>query len=217
MAEFPTLPLFTDAILGDTLHLNIAQFGAYIMLLIVAWRSKECALPSDDVFLARVCRMDKRTWSNNKETILGFFTLGSDAKLRQLRLIDERIYVEEQRNRNVEAGKASALKRKGRHQATVETKVQHKTNQPIAPPIAHTQLASLLKNEKGCARGDDELHSEEILPSHWQDYAENKRIPDEQIFKSWKKFKGTSAMPWRLSRWKAWIDGERIGYAKGAA
>ncbi len=53
MAEFPKLPLWTDALIGDTYHLTPAQFGAYLRLLIVAWRRKGCDLPNDDVELGR--------------------------------------------------------------------------------------------------------------------------------------------------------------------
>lgn len=211
MAEFPTLPLFTDAILGDTMHLSIAQFGAYMMLLIVEWRSKDCSLPNDDVYLARVCRMDKRSWQSNKDTILEFFTTGSDTKLRQMRLVDERNYVEEKRNNNIAAGKASALKTKGRHKATVITSAEPEHHQPTAPPIPITQkLASCEKDAGKKSPFEPASHADEVLPTAWQDYAEAKRIPDEQIFKSWRKFKDTTAYPYQALRWKAWIDGERI-------
>ena len=133
MAKFPALPLFTDAILGDTLHLTNAQFGSYLLLLIIQWRSKDCSLPDDDVFLAKVARMDKRTWLNNRSTIMSFFQRGSDGRLRQLRLVDERNYVEHLRNKNVAAGKSSALKRKERHSTSVQPNV-NETSTPTPTP-----------------------------------------------------------------------------------
>ena len=50
----------------------------------------------------------------------------------------------------------------------------------------------------------------EILPSAWQDMAEELEIPDDQIFRSWRKFKDTSAVPYRVDRWQAWIGRERV-------
>jgi hypothetical protein len=51
---------------------------------------------------------------------------------------------------------------------------------------------------------------DEVLPSRWQDYAEAKRIPDDQIFRSWRRFKALSVYPWQYRRWTRWIDIERV-------
>lgn len=56
----------------------------------------------------------------------------------------------------------------------------------------------------------NETWAEEVLPSSWHDYAETKNIPDEQIYRSWKKFKEVSVFPYDLQRWQAWIDRERV-------
>jgi hypothetical protein len=44
LAEFPALPLFTDAILADTAHLSHEEFGAYMRILILMWRTPECRI-----------------------------------------------------------------------------------------------------------------------------------------------------------------------------
>ena len=74
MGAFPHLPLFTDAFLADTTHLNAQETGAYLMLLMIAWRSSECRLPDDDDRLARWARVDRRTWQRIKPTIMEFWT-----------------------------------------------------------------------------------------------------------------------------------------------
>jgi len=133
MAEYPALPLFTDAFIADTVHLNAAQTGAYLMLLMVAWRTKDCTLPDDDVLLARYARMDNRAWLNNKAVILSFWHKNDEGRLFQKRLVDERIYVDAKRDQAQQAGKASALKRKKRHSAGVSTESQRNFN-----PHTHT-------------------------------------------------------------------------------
>ena len=55
-----------------------------------------------------------------------------------------------------------------------------------------------------------ETWDDEVLPSAWHDYAERKAIPDEQIYKSWRRFKELSSHPWQFRRWRGWIDRERI-------
>jgi uncharacterized protein YdaU (DUF1376 family) len=89
MADFPSLPLFTDAFIADTGHLNATETGAYIALLMAAWRTPDCSLPNDDVRLARMARCDARTWRKIKAVVLAFWTIDG-TQLRQKRLTRER-------------------------------------------------------------------------------------------------------------------------------
>lgn len=134
MAEFPVLPFFTDAYLADTRHLTAAQHGAYLLLLMTAWRSTDCRLPDDDNFLARAAAMDIRTWRVNKAVVMAFWKKDEQQKWCQGRLEDERKNVEQMRSKNVAAGKVSALKRKERHSTTVTTKPQQDSN-PLNPSL----------------------------------------------------------------------------------
>lgn len=130
MAEFPAIPLFTDAYLADTRHLTAAQHGAYLLLLFTAWRSPECRLPDDDVFLSRCASMDLRTWRSNKTVVMQFWRQDEQQNWFQRRLVDERNLVADKRNKNVAAGNSSALKRKERHSTGVATDGQPKHNHP---------------------------------------------------------------------------------------
>ena len=139
MAEFPALPLFTDAFISDTTHLNATQTGAYIMLLMAAWRSPDCRLPNDDKILARMARMDGRAWVANKAVILAFWKQDDLQKWYQRRLVDERNYVDDVRRKNADAGRASALKRKDRHATSVQPKV-NVTATPTPTPTPTPKL-----------------------------------------------------------------------------
>lgn len=114
MAEFPALQLWTDAYLGDTTHLTTIEHGAYLLLLMTAWRTRDVSLPDDDKLLARYARMNAAQWGRIKPTIAAFFTI-SGGVWRQSRLTDEAKAVRQKRESQSRAGKASALKRKGRH------------------------------------------------------------------------------------------------------
>ena len=74
MAEFPAMPLWTDAYLADTGHLTATEHGAYLLLLMAAWRSGG-RLPNDDKKLARFARVSSGQWKRMRETIRDFFTL----------------------------------------------------------------------------------------------------------------------------------------------
>ncbi len=93
MADYPFLPLWTDAYLADTTHLTTEEHGAYLLLLMAMWRTKRCRIPDDDDLLARITRLGKRRWRRVRSVIEPFFTI-QDGTWTQGRLLQERIAVE---------------------------------------------------------------------------------------------------------------------------
>jgi uncharacterized protein YdaU (DUF1376 family) len=89
VSEFPSLPLFTDSFIADTGHLTAHQTGAYLMLLMMAWRMPDCRLPDDDLKLARWARVAPRQWPHTKPVVMEFWTL-KDGFWSQKRLMKER-------------------------------------------------------------------------------------------------------------------------------
>lgn len=167
MAEFPALPLFTDAYMADTRHLSAAQHGAYLLLLMTAWRMPDCKLPDDDVFLSRCASMDSRSWKTNRDVIMAFWKQDEQKKWYQGRLLDERKYVDDRRHKNSQAGKSSALKRLNRGSTTVPTK-----RQPESNPHTHTQIKKEKINNKSTLF--DELP--DWLPvQDWNDYLDMRK------------------------------------------
>jgi uncharacterized protein YdaU (DUF1376 family) len=83
------MPVFTDALLGDTMDLSAAEFGAYMLILIATWRNNGKPLPDDDVRLARTCRTRQDTWSRfYRAALIKFFDI-SDGFWHQKRLEKE--------------------------------------------------------------------------------------------------------------------------------
>jgi len=62
MAEFPALPLWTDAYIADTQHLTNEEHGVYLRLLMFAWRSPDNSLPDDPMRLATMVGMTMFKW-----------------------------------------------------------------------------------------------------------------------------------------------------------
>lgn len=87
MAEFPMFPLWTDALLADTVELNDAEFGSYLALLIAMWRNGG-SLPNDASRLARFARCSPRSWPGRWEVLKGYFRVEND-EIVQGRLLDE--------------------------------------------------------------------------------------------------------------------------------
>lgn len=98
MAEFPGLTLWTDSYLADTRHLSTEEHGAYLLLLMEAWRRPGCDLPDDDAELARMSGLPLDRWVEIKPRILAFWKLDKRSrKLTQKRLNVERRYMMDRR------------------------------------------------------------------------------------------------------------------------
>lgn len=141
MAEFPALPLFTDAYLGDTTHLSTFEHGAYLLLLIVSWRSPGCCVADDDALLARYTRTTRDKWRKVRPILEPFFSIESGF-WHQARLQNELQHLQSRREQQVAAGNASAiaksLKRGNRGSTPAGRPLQRKgkeTPTPISYPV----------------------------------------------------------------------------------
>ncbi len=202
MAEHPILPFFTDAYLSDTRHLTTIQHGAYLLMLMTAWRAPDCSLPDDDCYLARITGMDKRTWASNKATLLSFWRLNDKQKWEQGRLKDERNFVEQKRNKNAANGRSSALKRNNRGSTTV----QPEPNQISTPTPTPLNKKNPSDSKKG-TRFDLV-----VMPDDWKNYC-LQEIPNanaQRIFDEFRDYWIAKAgsdgvkLDW-LATWRNWV------------
>lgn len=98
MAEFPAMPWWTDRYLADTRHLDRAQHGSYMLLLMEAWRRPRCSLPDDDAILARLAGCTEDEWRAEKAVVMTFWTLDRRRKeWVQKGQLKERAFVENKR------------------------------------------------------------------------------------------------------------------------
>lgn len=157
----PAIPLFGDAYLADTRHLSLEEHGAYLQLMMIAWRIDGCCLPDDDARLARMLGCTAAKWRKLKPTVMAFWTL-EGGHWTQGRLSKERTFVEEKREKN----RASAESRwKGQ---PTENKQGNKCerisegNAPLPPPK---------KEEKGEANASPQKKPDPRgfrLPEGWE-------------------------------------------------
>lgn len=105
--------------MGDANHLTLAEHGAYLMLLILAWDNPTCSLPNDPAWLKRKMRISDEEFDQNVRPVIDeFWTLE-----------DHRIYQKRQRKEwesavhNSEMGKKAANRRwDGRKVIPLKTK-----------------------------------------------------------------------------------------------
>jgi uncharacterized protein YdaU (DUF1376 family) len=106
------MPLYIGDYLADTMHLNHAQHGIYLLLIMAYWRNGG-PLPDDAGQLAAIAKCSPAEWRKHQPVIKTFFHV-SDGNWSHKRIdaeLDHALAINEQR-RN--AGKASAQARWGR-------------------------------------------------------------------------------------------------------
>ena len=89
-------PLWVDAFLRDTTHLEADEIGAYLLLLMAMWIRESCDLPDDDARLARVARVSTRLWKSRVGTVIRPLLSTGDGVVFSKRLREEATYVERQ-------------------------------------------------------------------------------------------------------------------------
>jgi uncharacterized protein YdaU (DUF1376 family) len=140
MAEYPALPLWTDAYLSDTGHLTTIEHGAYLLLLMTMWRAGG-RLPLDDKKRARFARMTSLQWERIKPTMMEFFTVEGD-EIRQGRLTDELAFVRQHSAKQSNNARAKSRKYKEAEAAMAVPK-RSQTSAPTPKKDIDTSLRSV--------------------------------------------------------------------------
>ena len=129
----PAIPLFGDAYLADTRHLSLEEHGAYLQLMIIAWRIDGCCLPDDDARLARMLGITAAKWRNLKPAVMAFWSL-ADGVWKQGRLSKERDFVDQKRAKNKEAAESRWNTQPTENKQTGECARISERNAPPPPP-----------------------------------------------------------------------------------
>lgn len=212
MAEFPALPLWTDAYLGDTTHLTTIEHGAYLLLLMAMWRTSECALPNDDKLLARIARCSPAQWARIKPILTGFFKLDGD-RITQSRLTDERNAVKRNSKRQSDRVKSRWLKnKKTEDTAVVPERYQTDTSLTLTT-VEEKEDTNVSSKKKISAPRGSRLPPDWRLPMEWGLWAVESGLPEAKARAEADRFRdywvgksGREAikLDW-FATWRNWI------------
>lgn len=181
MAAYPAMPLFTDAYLADTRHLTTEEHGAYLLLLMCAWRSRECALVDDDGALARIAGLSPTKWRRMKPVLQSFFDieggLWRQAKLTSV-YADVAARVARNRASGAKGGRARALKRSakpGPEQSPAQSPTQNSGQATGENPRQSPAQSSERSSERSSGQHSEpvpEQQSRKSLNQHTQQKAQ---------------------------------------------
>ncbi len=148
MADYPALPLWTDASLADTGHLTFEEHGAYLRLLILMWRAPECRVPNDPAWIARHLQIDAETYDRVVAPVVAEFCKNSGNFLTQKRLKKERAYL--LRQSKLQSARRKSLNSK----KTPPNPMPTAGHNPVAPPHPHPHPHHLSKKENNSSSID---------------------------------------------------------------
>lgn len=97
------MPLYVGDYLAKTQNLSAEQHGAYLLLMMAAWKNGG-HLPNDPDDLHQIARMTPQQWTRNEPKLRKFFTVTDDAWTH------DRVSEELSRAREIVAKKSAAGK-----------------------------------------------------------------------------------------------------------
>ena len=192
MAQFPALPLWTDAYIADTQHLTNEEHGVYLRLLMFAWRTPDCSLPDDDRRLALMVGVTPKKWASLKNAVMVFWSL-EDGRWMQKRLTSEREFVERNRKQKSAAGFASseakALKKRDAASTAVAeplvTATSTERQQPIPIPINKNILSETGSDRQ--RKSKSPARYSEAFEAFWEAYPRTPNMSKSKAMDGWKK------------------------------
>lgn len=117
MAALPYIQLYVADYLADTAHLNAAQHGAYLLLIMNYWQRGK-SLDNRNERLANVARMSNEEWEQNRADIAEFFEIDGDTWTHR-RIEDDLAAVSAKSVKSSNAGKASAAAKMAKKEQTL--------------------------------------------------------------------------------------------------
>lgn len=164
MSTETPLPLDTSAYLSDTGHLSTLEHGAYLLILMALWRTKDGWIDGSDKFLARATRMTVGRWKRIAQNVRALL-VSKDGKVSQKRV------QKELNHQRVSRSKVSPGENPNREAKSLKNK-DPIPKTPEMPPTASQPLSFFLEPKIDSSIGSKEDSKKKkrgsILPIDWK-------------------------------------------------
>ena len=134
------MPFYVADYLADTMHLTAEQHGAYLLLIMAAWK-RGGALPDNDDQLAGIAKLSRAAWRKNAAVIRTFF------KRRDGMLIQSRVEREVEKTRRLSETRREIGLKGGRPRKQAKSKPKPKANQNETPARVASPSPSQIPSE----------------------------------------------------------------------
>jgi uncharacterized protein YdaU (DUF1376 family) len=209
MADFPSLPLWTDSYMSDTAHLTDAEHGIYLQLLIIMWRNPDCRVPDDHKWIARKMRRSVDDFERDVLPIIQEFCQCDGNWITQKRLMKEWNYCKNRSKAQSDRANSRWLKEKDKKTAGAASGDMPPSPHPHPSPKDKEKEIDIKKNSsKGSRISKDWKVTREDV-----EYARGKGFSDQRIISMaeehldyWLAATGAKAVKkdW-AAVWRTWV------------
>lgn len=187
----PYMPLFCGDYLGDTRHLTTEQHGAYLLLLMIMWRS-DGFLPDDDRRLAQYAGLSPAKWKKHKDIILDFFEI-ENGRIFSRKILELLQKYDEKSQKNKKSGskggRAKSLKNNDIEQADAKQSLSEPKPE-LKPSISDKDksLSSIhCETKKSDKKSDEFQEFYDLYPPRGEPPTRESLISAERSYKSARK------------------------------
>ena len=186
MAKFHILPLYVADLVGDCAHLSDTEFGRYMRIIILMWRSPDCRIPADPQWITKRINCDALAYAHDVQPIMQEFCTLQDGFWIQKRLLKEYQKVKAtQEKRALAARQRWGVENKGKTPKQKQSKsnahgmlsisisnsIDSSNDESIQTPTPF----ELTPDAKGLWLGNEYLGTwEEIPAAAWRDFVEHR-------------------------------------------
>lgn len=138
MADFPALPLWTDAYMLDCGHLSDAEHGRYFLLLMLIWRTPGCHIPNEPEWIARKLKRSVEAYHSDIAPLVAEFCVTTGNWISSKRLTQEWNFLSKQSKKQSDIANArwgNDKKSTTRHAKRMPDRYQIDAPTPTPTPI----------------------------------------------------------------------------------